>query len=81
MGILLFLNRVRDIIGAATRIVNYCPLIYGTTNTTVMERVQILHHFAAKICAGGTGMRDHATPFITLKIERRGVYDVVEAVY
>ena len=95
MGILLFLNRVKDKFEAATRktvveslalsIVNYCLPVYGTTNNTLLKRVQKLQNFAAKICAGGARRRDHATPFITqmnwLKIEQQVVFDVAVAVY
>lgn len=95
MGILLFLNRVKDKFEAATlktvveslalSIVNYCLPVYGTTNNTLMKRVQKLQNFAAKICVGGARRRDHATPFITqmnwLKIERKVVFDVAVAVY
>ncbi len=75
MEILLFLNRVKDKFEAATRktaveslsiiIISYCLPVYGTTNITLMKRVQKLQNFAAKICAGGARRGDHATPFIT----------------
>ncbi len=95
MGILLYLNRVKDKFEAAARktvveslaisIINYCLPVYGTTNTTLMKRVQKLQNFAAKTCAGGARRGDHATTFITLmnwlKIEQKFVFDVAVAVY
>ncbi len=67
MGILLFLNRVKDKFDTTTRktvveslavsIINYCLPVYCTTNNTLMKRVQYLQNFAAKICAGGAMQR------------------------
>ncbi len=95
IGILLFLNRVKDKFEAATRktvaellaisIINSCLPVYGTTNNTLMKRVQKLQNSTAKICAGEARRGDHATPFITLlnwlKIEQKVVLDVAVAVY
>lgn len=95
MGILLYLNRVKDKFEATTlktvieslalSIVNYCLPVYGTTNNTHMKRVQKLQNFAAKICVGGARRRDHATPYIKqlkwLKIEERVVFYVAVMVY
>ncbi len=94
MRSILFLNKVRDRFEAATRktvveslvlsIINNCLPAYGTTNTTLMKRVEKLQNFAAKICAGGARRRDHATPFNTqmnwMKIERKVLLDVAVAV-
>ncbi len=78
-------QHVRVVESLALSIINYCLLVYGTTNTTLMKRRQTLQNFAAKICAGGARQRDHPTPFIThmnwLKIDRRVVFDVVVALY
>ncbi len=85
MGHLLFLNRVRDKFESENRkavlesiahsAMNYCLLVYGTTNGTLLCRVQQLQNFAAKICAGGARRSDHATPFIArlewLKIDKK----------
>ena len=95
MGILFFLNRIKDKLEAATRktvveslalsIINYCLPVYGTTNNTLIKRVQKLQHFAAKICVEGARRRDHATPVITqmnwIKINQKVVLDVAMAVY
>ncbi len=75
MGTLLFLNRVNEKFEPDARkmvvqalllsVINYCLPVYGTTNNTLLHRVQKLQNFAAKICAGGARRSDHATPFIT----------------
>ncbi len=74
MGHLLFLNRVKDKFESDTRktvvesialsVMNYCLPVYGTTNATLLRGVQQQQNVPAKICAGGAGRSDHATPFI-----------------
>ena len=59
--------------------------MYGTTNSTLLLKVQKLQNFAAKICAGGARRSDHATPFITqlewLKIEQKVIFEVAVNVF
>ena len=95
MGHLLFINKVKDKLKSETRktvvksialsTVNYCLPIYGTTNSTLLRRVQQLQNFAAKICAGGARRSDHATPFITqlewLKVDKKVTFDVAVHVF
>lgn len=95
MGVLLFLNRIKDKFENETRtmvvqslalsILNYCLPIYGSTNNTLLHRVQKLQNFAAKICVGGARRSDHATPFITqlqwLKVKDKVVFDVAVNVF
>ncbi len=90
MGILFFHLRIKDkfeintrkivIQSLALRIINYCLLVYGTTSSTLLRRVQKLQNFAAKVCAGGARRSDHATPFVTqfewLKIEKNVIFEV-----
>lgn len=74
MGHLLFLSIVKNKFESETRktvvesiarsAVNYCLPVYGTTNGTLLRRVQQLQNFPAKICAGGARRSDHATPFV-----------------
>ncbi len=85
MGILFFRNRIKDKFDINTRkiviqslalsIVKYCLPVYGTTNSTLLRRVQKLQNIAAKVCVGGARRSDHATPFITqlewFKIEKK----------
>lgn len=57
--------------------VNYCLPIYGTTNNTLLRRMQQIPTFAAKICSGGV-RSDQATPFTTqlqlLKIDQQSYF-------
>ena len=64
-------------------IMNYCLPIYGSTNNTLLHRVQKLQNLAPKICIGGGRTSDHAPsllPFITrlqwLKVKDKVVFDV-----
>ncbi len=95
MGHLLFLNRVKDKFESDTRktvvesialsVMNYCLPVYGTTNATLLRRVQQLQNFAAKICAGGARRSDHATPFTDqlqwLKIDKKVCFDLAIHVF
>ncbi len=95
MGILFFLNRIKDKFEINTRktviqslalsFINYCLPVYGTTNSTLLRRLQKLQIFAAKVCAGGAGRSDHATPFITqlewLRIEKKVIFEVAVNVF
>ncbi len=75
METLLLVNRIRDKFDAVTRKIviqslalssdKCCLQVYDTSNSTQMRRVQKLQNFAAKICAGGARIADHATPFTT----------------
>ncbi len=71
MGHLLFLNKMKDKFDKGTRkiivesialgTINYCLSVYGTTNGTLLRRVQQLQNFAAKICGEGARRWDHAS--------------------
>lgn len=90
MGILMYLNRIKDRLNTNMRIsvvqtlglslINYCIKIYGTANQTQIHRVQKLQNFAAKIAVGKVRKYDHATPHINtlkwLKIEQKYMYDI-----
>ncbi len=75
MAILLYLNRIKDKfepetwkIGVESRAIssiNYCLPVYGKTNATLLQKMQRLQNFAAKVCAGGARGFDYITPFIT----------------
>ncbi len=59
--------------------------MYGTTNSTLLRRVQKLQNFAAKVCVGDARRSDHATPFITqlewLKTEKKIILEVAVNVF
>ncbi len=91
MGILLFLNRVKNKFDQTTRktvveslalsIINYCLPVYCTTNNTLMKQVQKLNFFPPEYVLEE---RCSATPYITqmnwLKIKQKVVFDVAVAV-
>ncbi len=64
----MFINRVKDIFDKDTRmiviktlvlsLINYGLKIWGNTNETLMQRVQKLQNFAAKVAVGGYKRRD-----------------------
>ena len=42
---------------------NYCSLIWGKCNNSLIKEVQTVQNFAAKVAWGGGRKNDHATPF------------------
>ncbi len=70
----MFINRVKDVFDKDTRVVviktlvlspiSYGLKIWGNTNEILMQRVQKLQNFAAKVAVGGYKRRDRATPVI-----------------
>ena len=90
MGILFYLNRIKNNIPLTTRIlviqslslsiINYCIKIWGTTNSTQLKQVQKLQNFAARIALGNIRKYDHITPHINklkwLKINNKYIFDV-----
>ena len=95
MGTLLLLNRVKEKFDTDTRrtvvqslalsVINYCLPVYGTTNATLLRRVQSLQNFPAKICVEGAKRSDHATPIIRqlewLKFDKKLMFDVAITVF
>ncbi len=59
--------------------------MYGTTNSILLQRVQKIENFAAKVCAGGARTSDHTTSLITqpawLKIEEKVIFNVAANVF
>ncbi len=41
---------------------NYCVRIWGTTNTTLIEKVQKLQNFGARISIGGMKKKYNVSP-------------------
>ncbi len=72
MGTLIFINRISNNFDKATRIVvvqslvlsliNYCIIIWGSTNETLLDDVQKIQNFAAKVAVGCCRKYDHVTP-------------------
>ncbi len=72
MGILMFIRRISDNFDKSTRkivvetlvlsIINYCICIWGSTNVTLIHKIQKVQNFAAKVAIGGARKYDHVTP-------------------
>lgn len=70
----MYVNRIKDFFDKNTRtaiiqsltlsIMNYCNVIWGTTNTTLLNNVQKLQNFAAKIADGKAKKFDHVSPIL-----------------
>ena len=90
IGTLIFLNRVWDRFQPECRVMavqalilstlNYCLLVWGSTNKTQLNRVQKLLNFAARVAIGGAKKRDHVSPLFEklkwLKMESRFIYKI-----
>ncbi len=76
-----FEKRTRTIVvqSLVLSLVNYCIRIWGTTNATLLNNVQKLQNFAAKVAVGGARKYDHVSPIIKelrwLKIKEKHVFD------
>ncbi len=72
MRSLIFINRHKDLFKKETRIlvvktlvlsiIKYCTTIWGTTNSTLISKVQKLQNFAIKVADGKARKYDHITP-------------------
>ena len=95
LGILIYINRVSIYFDKETRKtvihslvlsqINYCISIWGTTNTSLLQKVQKIQNFAARITIGGLRKYDHVSPaFIELrwlKVKQRYLFDICVAMY
>ncbi len=71
---LLYINRIKENFNKNSRItviqslvhsiINYGLMMWGTTNTTTMKKIQKLQNFAAKVTLDGASKHEHATPFL-----------------
>ena len=72
MEILMYINRISDNFDKPTRalivgslmlsLMNYCISIWGSTNITLLQNLQKLQNFAAKVATRGLRKYDHVTP-------------------
>ncbi len=88
-GVIMFINRVKDIFDRDTRIIviktlvlsliNYELKLWSNTNETLTQRVQKLQNIAAKVAAGGCKRRGRATPVVKelkwIKIREKVKFD------
>ncbi len=90
IGALIYINRLSSFFNKSTRRLmidtlvlsqaNYCLRIWGTTNTTVLNKVQKVQNFPAKVAVGGLRKHDHVSPTFQelkwLRINKKYTYDV-----
>lgn len=95
MGILMFIRRIGDNFDKSTRkivvqtlvlsVINYCICIWGSTNVTLIHRIQKVQNFAAKVAIGGARKYDHVTPIMKelqwLKIKDKYILEKCSLVY
>ena len=66
-------------------VINYCMRIWATTNTTLINRVQKLQNFAARVSVGGLRKHDHVSPAFEelgwLNIKQKHLLDLNIAMY
>lgn len=94
-GLLFYLNRIKDQLDDSARkiviqslvltIINYCSTIWGTTNKTLIEKVQRLQNFAVRIALGNLRKFDHVSPAFEklhwLRIKDKIYYDICLLVF
>lgn len=95
MGTLMYINRISNNFDKPTRLLivqslvlsllNYCIIIWGTTNNTLLNKVKKLQNFAAKVAAGGARKYDHVTPILKelqwLNIGKKITFDKAVAIF
>ena len=95
IGLLIYLNRISMNFDKASRKIvvqtlvlshiNYCIRIWGTTNTTLLQKVQKLQNFAARVAVGGLRKYDHVSPAYKelgwVRIKQKHLMDVSIAMH
>ncbi len=95
MGTLIFINRHKNLFNKETRIMivqtlalsimKYCITIWGTTNSTLINKVQKLQNFAIKVADGKARKYDHVTPLFKdlqwLKIKDLIIFSILTRVF
>ncbi len=82
-----FEKRTRTIVvqSLVLSIINYCIRIWGTTNATLLNNVQKLQNFAAKVAVGGARKYDHVSPIIKepiwLKMKEKHAFDTCTTIF
>ncbi len=90
MVMLIDVNRISSYLDRKSRIIvvqshvlshiNYCLIIWGTTNSSLISKVQDLQNFAARVVVGGIKKFEHVSPVYTelkwLKIQQKHTYDI-----
>ena len=92
---IIYINRIKDSFSKCSRktviqslvlsIINYGIKVWGTTSKTLLNQIQKLQNFAAKVALGGAAKHEHATPFLRelgwLKINQRYMYELGVMMY
>ncbi len=90
IGALVYIDRLSSFFSKSTRKIiidtlvlsqiNYCLRIWGITNALVLNKVQKVQNFAAKVVGGGLRKHDHVSPAFQelkwLRINKEYTYDV-----
>ena len=90
IGVLIYLNRIKDLFEPQTRIIvvqslalsliNYCFIVWGCSSNVYLNRIQKLQNFAARVADGAARKFNHITPFLNdlgwLKIKDKYEYEV-----
>ncbi len=90
IGTLMFLGRVSANLDKPSRIVvvqalvlsimNFCIRIWGTTNQTIINKVQKVQNYAAKVATGAAKKFDHVTLIFKelkwMRIKEKYEYDI-----
>ena len=95
MGLLIYINRIKENFEKDSRItiveslvlslINYCCKIWGAANKTLLQKVQKVQNFAARVADGAARKYDHVSPIFNalkwMKIENIYVYSICIFVY
>ena len=95
MGILIYVNRIKDNFEKSTRItiveslilslLNYCCIIWGSASKTLLHKTQKLQNFAARVAHGTARKYDHVSPILNdlkwMKIEKLYMFNICLFVY
>ena len=95
MGTLIYISRISSQMDKSSRIIavqslaltiiNYCIMIWGTTNKSLKTKVQKLQNFAARVAVGGIRKYDHVSPAFEelkwLRVNQKHKFSVICHIY
>ncbi len=95
MGMLIYVNRIGSYLDKTTRIIviqslvmshiKYCLSIWGTTNSALINKIQKLQNFAARVAVGGLKKYDHVSPAFRelkwLKVRQLNTFHIATAMF
>ncbi len=91
----MYINRISKCFDRPTRVlvtqslalstIYYCIQVCGSTNETLLCKVQKLQNFAAKVAVGGARKYDRASPFLKeikwLRVKEKHSFDICVTMY